>query len=236
MFTRAQDLLSGNGLAISELDGILLGVGPGSYTGLRVAASAVKGMLFGQEVPLYGVNTLAGFAAGMNEFTGEYTVHVIIDARRTHVYTQSFRVGMSNASGDQSLKTESNSDLENKTKPTTNFGSNPKIVSVAKSGSVPGGNSGEFTKDNIILKSMIALSEPSLVEIDNIYDRFQDGDFLIGTGIQRLNPSKTTRLHLREIDKTGAVGLIRIFDAGLNQFYKQIDVTDFEPTYTVQEN
>ena len=200
---------------------VLLGAGPGSYTGLRVAASAVKGLLFGQDVTLFGVNTLAGFAAGMNEFTGDQNVHVIIDARRTHVYTQSFRVGMSTIRDDQSsfAGPKSENITLHKSK------SESDVISELV-----------FNPDDYILQSLDSLNGPSLTEIDDLYDRFQDGDFLIGTGIQRLNPSNTTGLHIKEIDKTSAIGLIRLFDAGLDQFYARYDVTDFEPTYLVQEN
>ena len=221
IFTQAQVLLSSCGLKISDLDGILLGVGPGSYTGLRVAASAVKGMLFGQDVPLFGVNTLAGFAAGMCEFSGEQNVHVIIDARRTHVYTQSFIAGMSGIRDGQSSFAAPKS--ENKT--IKEYKPESDVISKLN-----------FTPYDHCLQSLDSLNDPSLTEIDEIYDRFHEGDFLIGTGLLRLNSSNLTKLHLREINKTSAIGLIQIFDAGLEQFYTRYDVTDFEPTYTVEEN
>ena len=74
-----------------DLDAILVSEGPGSYTGLRIAASGVKGLLFENDVPLYGVNTLASFAisAARNHQTST-AIHSVIDARRKHLYYQRF--------------------------------------------------------------------------------------------------------------------------------------------------
>lgn len=92
IFMHTRDLLEAAGLRFSDLDAIVLGGGPGSYTGLRVAASAVKGMLFGLDVPLFLGNTLAGFALGLEGIQRPQRIHSIIDARRKHVYHQEFEV------------------------------------------------------------------------------------------------------------------------------------------------
>lgn len=78
--------------SIDELDGVVVSEGPGSYTGLRISASAVKGLLFQQDVSLYGANTLASFGlAGMkHQSHPNQTIHSIIDARRVHLYHQHF--------------------------------------------------------------------------------------------------------------------------------------------------
>lgn len=88
VFLFTQDLMNDFNFKITDLDAVLVSNGPGSYTGLRIAASAIKGLLFGTEVSLYAVNTLASFA--MNSVIKEGIIHSIIDARRTHVYHQSF--------------------------------------------------------------------------------------------------------------------------------------------------
>jgi tRNA threonylcarbamoyl adenosine modification protein YeaZ len=81
------------GFAIPDLDAVLVSEGPGSYTGLRISASAVKGLLFQAEVPLYGINTLASFATGaMESSISAETIHSVIDARRVHLYHQKFTV------------------------------------------------------------------------------------------------------------------------------------------------
>lgn len=89
MFLFTQQLMEEHDFKITDLETVLVSNGPGSYTGLRIAASGIKGLMFGTEVDLYAVNTLASFAMGINPQKGS-TIHSIIDARRTHVYHQSF--------------------------------------------------------------------------------------------------------------------------------------------------
>lgn len=89
MFLFTQQLMQEHDFEIPDLDAVLVSNGPGSYTGLRIAASGIKGLMFGAKVDLYAVNTLATFAMGVNPQKGNI-IHSIIDARRTHVYHQSF--------------------------------------------------------------------------------------------------------------------------------------------------
>lgn len=86
-----QELLNERGLGVAEMDAVVLSAGPGSYTGLRIGASIVKGMLFGFEIPLIAVNTLAALAESAKKMGGS-TIHAVIDARRTHLYHQAFQV------------------------------------------------------------------------------------------------------------------------------------------------
>ena len=92
VFLFTQELMKEHGFKINDLEAVLTSNGPGSYTGLRIAASALKGLLFGTDVALFAINTLASFAMGTEAKSGD-TVHAIIDARRTHLYVQSFEVG-----------------------------------------------------------------------------------------------------------------------------------------------
>ncbi|MFV1884169.1 MAG: tRNA (adenosine(37)-N6)-threonylcarbamoyltransferase complex dimerization subunit type 1 TsaB [Balneola sp.] len=91
VFLFTQEFMQEHEFKIADLDAVLVSNGPGSYTGLRIAASALKGLLFGTEVPLFAANTLASFAIGAEASGG--TIHSIIDARRTHVYYQAFELG-----------------------------------------------------------------------------------------------------------------------------------------------
>lgn len=91
LFLYIEELQEEHGFAIKDLDAVLVSEGPGSYTGLRISASAVKGLLFGTEVPLVGINTLASFAMQVSQNDLEVKgIHSIIDARRVHVYHQKF--------------------------------------------------------------------------------------------------------------------------------------------------
>ena len=91
LFLFIEELQNKHQFSIDDLDAVLVSQGPGSYTGLRISASAVKGLLFQTEVPLFGVNTLASFAMqAMREHPAAESIHSIIDARRVHVYHQQF--------------------------------------------------------------------------------------------------------------------------------------------------
>jgi tRNA threonylcarbamoyl adenosine modification protein YeaZ len=91
LFVFIEEVLSEAEISIDDLDGVIVTQGPGSYTGLRISASAVKGLLFNRAIPLYGVNTLAYFAeAGLNGKSEFKRIHSVIDARRAHLYHQLF--------------------------------------------------------------------------------------------------------------------------------------------------
>lgn len=94
LFLFIRELMEEHSFAIADLDGVLISNGPGSYTGLRIAASAVKGLLFGTNVPVYTANTLASFATGVvnaEEGTADpLRIHTVINARRKHLYHQLF--------------------------------------------------------------------------------------------------------------------------------------------------
>ena len=50
--------LEGAGISLKDLDAVCLGKGPGSYTGLRIGASAAKGFCFGLNIPLIAINSM----------------------------------------------------------------------------------------------------------------------------------------------------------------------------------
>ena len=77
-----------------KLDAIAVSIGPGSYTGLRIGLSEAKGLAFGLQVPLIGVNTLQLMTVStmFNHFIEEDKVLYVpmIDARRMEVYTAAY--------------------------------------------------------------------------------------------------------------------------------------------------
>jgi tRNA threonylcarbamoyladenosine biosynthesis protein TsaB len=78
----ADDLLREAGKDRSELGGIVVGVGPGSFTGLRLGIAAARGLAFALDLPVAGVSTLDALAAGA---PGALP---IIDAGRREVFTR----------------------------------------------------------------------------------------------------------------------------------------------------
>ena len=76
-------------VAIGDLDGVAVAVGPGSFTGLRIGLGTVKGLVFGRSIPVAGVPTLDAMAAGI-PFSGLPVVPVLT-ARRNEVYTSRYR-------------------------------------------------------------------------------------------------------------------------------------------------
>lgn len=75
-------LLMDAGCRLQDLDGIALGAGPGSFTGVRIAASVAQGLAFGLELPVMPVCTLEALA----EASGHDRVACALDARLDEVY------------------------------------------------------------------------------------------------------------------------------------------------------
>ena len=89
-----EDLLAQAGLALGELDAIVFGRGPGSFTGLRTAAAVAQGLGFGSGVPVLGVETLLAVAEEAHGHTGLARVVAMLDARMGEVYFAAYeRVG-----------------------------------------------------------------------------------------------------------------------------------------------
>ncbi len=80
------EILSKNGSSLSEIDGFAISAGPGSYTGLRVGMSAVKGLCYALNKPMITINTLKMMAAGVMP-PPETLLCPMIDARRMEVFT-----------------------------------------------------------------------------------------------------------------------------------------------------
>ncbi len=86
--SRIAALLAEAGVSARALGGVACGVGPGTFTGTRVALATAKGLAFALPCPLHAVSTLAAIAGA-----GEGSVLATIDARRGEVYAGLFEVG-----------------------------------------------------------------------------------------------------------------------------------------------
>lgn len=81
-------LLASAQLHLNQLDGIVFGRGPGSFTGLRITCSVVKALAYAHDLPLFPVSTLAAIAhaAYQTEIPAEVHVLAMLDARMHEVY------------------------------------------------------------------------------------------------------------------------------------------------------
>tara|TARA_R110000868_G_scaffold410693_5_gene699860 strand:+ start:39356 stop:40018 length:663 start_codon:yes stop_codon:yes gene_type:complete len=174
VFLFTQELMKEHNFSIEELEAVLVSNGPGSYTGLRIVASAIKGILFQSKVKLFEVNTLAGFAQSVVEVPGNLTVHSIIDARRTHIYHQSFSAN----------------------------------------------------------EKLIRNSEMSIKEIIEFEEEITEGDYVIGTGINRLSESTLEKVSTYGSGVISASNLIHLFSNQPNsQFFKETSSEALNPNY-----
>lgn len=93
LFTLLDELLAGRKLAELELDAIVYGRGPGSFTGLRIAVSAAQGLAFSLGTPVVGVSSLETQLRSFlrqEPFEASAMILSCIDARIGQIYGQWF--------------------------------------------------------------------------------------------------------------------------------------------------
>ncbi|VVS95475.1 tRNA (adenosine(37)-N6)-threonylcarbamoyltransferase complex dimerization subunit type 1 TsaB [Desulfoluna spongiiphila] len=84
-----EETLSRSGLSLGDLEGFSVTVGPGSFTGLRIGMSVVKGLAEVAGKPVVGISTLEALARGA-ALTGK-TIVSMIDARKGEVYAALYK-------------------------------------------------------------------------------------------------------------------------------------------------
>lgn len=115
-----KSLLENNGITAQQLDGIAIGMGPGSYTGMRIAVSVGKTLAWAWDKPLVGVSSLESLAFGAwqkephesallqqqaNQVMPQAHWFIpIMDARRGQVYTASFAASSSDGTWSRLAK------------------------------------------------------------------------------------------------------------------------------------
>jgi tRNA threonylcarbamoyladenosine biosynthesis protein TsaB len=75
-------LMSSAGAAPTDLDAIVVGTGPGSFTGTRIGLSVARGLGIALDIPGVGISTLAALAAARQD------AYPVIDARRREVFVE----------------------------------------------------------------------------------------------------------------------------------------------------
>jgi len=83
------DMLNWSGYSLNDLVAIAVSSGPGSYTGLRIGLSTVKGLCYSLDLPLIQISSLDTLALAGRDWSLQGTlICPMIDARRMEVYTK----------------------------------------------------------------------------------------------------------------------------------------------------
>lgn len=85
-------LVAEAGLQLRQLDGLVCGIGPGSFAGTRIGVSYVKGLALGLDRPVVGVTSLAMLAQAALAEQPDAIALAAIDARMDEVYFGGFRL------------------------------------------------------------------------------------------------------------------------------------------------
>jgi tRNA threonylcarbamoyladenosine biosynthesis protein TsaB len=89
LMTAVQNTLSQSEISLDDIDAFAIATGPGSFTGLRIGLSTVKGLSYATAKPLVTVPTLEAFA--WNFPFSMYPVCLMLDARKKEVYSAVFK-------------------------------------------------------------------------------------------------------------------------------------------------
>ncbi len=100
-----EDVIKNTSINIKEIDAFSISRGPGSYTGLRIGLSTMKGLCFALDKPLISVNTLKILASQALKKINNSTALLcpMIDARRMEVYTKIFDYNLNEIYKDKSV-------------------------------------------------------------------------------------------------------------------------------------
>jgi tRNA threonylcarbamoyladenosine biosynthesis protein TsaB len=74
---------------LERVDGFCVTTGPGSFTGLRVGVSLIKGLVLATDKPFWGINTLEAYANLVK--SASQPICPVLDARKKEVYTARFK-------------------------------------------------------------------------------------------------------------------------------------------------
>jgi len=113
------ELLSQCELTLTQLDAVAFGRGPGSFTGLRIAAGVVQGIAFGADLPVIKVSTLAALAQQIKPDpkleTQSIKIIAAIDARMQEIYCCVYTIknGQVDATMDETINAPDDVNFKN---------------------------------------------------------------------------------------------------------------------------
>lgn len=87
-----RELLDRHSLEFADLDAVAFGRGPGSFTGLRIAAGVTQGIAFAADLPVIPVSTLAAVALDVHLRTAAANILACLDARIDEIYWGQFQI------------------------------------------------------------------------------------------------------------------------------------------------
>ncbi|MCG6931612.1 MAG: tRNA (adenosine(37)-N6)-threonylcarbamoyltransferase complex dimerization subunit type 1 TsaB [Desulfofustis sp.] len=82
-------LLRSLDLSVTDISAVAAGLGPGSFTGLRIGMATAKGLCHGASIPLIGISSLDAIAASI---VSDKLICVVMDARKQEVYSCFYRM------------------------------------------------------------------------------------------------------------------------------------------------
>ena len=93
------EVLKQAGVSMTEINGVAVSIGPGSYTGLRIGVSTAKGIAYTAGIPVMAISTLGSIAQGAKTLWTETSsdqlqIVPMIDARRMEVFTTRYDFDM----------------------------------------------------------------------------------------------------------------------------------------------
>ena len=91
MLPMAQAVMNAAGVTPDSIDLFAISAGPGSFTGVRIGISLIKGLCFGKNKPIAALSSMDTLARNLEGFSG--VVCPVMDARRNQVYTAIFKDG-----------------------------------------------------------------------------------------------------------------------------------------------
>lgn len=108
--TLIQNAADHAGFSLNEVDGFAVAKGPGSYTGLRVGVSTVKGLCYALDKPLLAINTLEAMTLQIADFYDATTLLCpMLDARRMEVYSAVYDTNLILRQPTQAIVVDENS-------------------------------------------------------------------------------------------------------------------------------